>query len=128
MATKQNPGRFDCLANAEPDEPYFVLLARDEDGERALFHWILCRLERIRDGVKPMADLPQVKEALDCLYDMRRWREAHTRTGAPPSLLELPGPADRAWINGVLNNLTGKTKVGERDDAAADQGWRRPTE
>jgi len=28
MATKKNPGEFDCYANAGPDEPMFVLLAR----------------------------------------------------------------------------------------------------
>ena len=30
MGTKNNPGQFDCYRNAEPDEPMFVLLARDE--------------------------------------------------------------------------------------------------
>lgn len=36
MGTKNNPGAFDCYANAEPDEPMFVLLARDllVSGER----------------------------------------------------------------------------------------------
>ena len=31
MGTKNNPGVFDCYANAEPDEPMFVLLGRDKD-------------------------------------------------------------------------------------------------
>ena len=29
MATKNNPGKFDCYTNAEPDEPMFILLGRD---------------------------------------------------------------------------------------------------
>lgn len=29
MGTKNNPGRYDCYANAEPDEPMFVLLGHD---------------------------------------------------------------------------------------------------
>jgi hypothetical protein len=29
MCTKCNPGSYDCYAKAEPDEPLFVLLARD---------------------------------------------------------------------------------------------------
>ena len=29
MGTKNNPGEFDCYDNAGPDEPMFVLLARD---------------------------------------------------------------------------------------------------
>jgi hypothetical protein len=30
MSTKNNPGPFDCYANAAPDEPMFVLLARSK--------------------------------------------------------------------------------------------------
>lgn len=30
MGTKNNPGTFDCYANAAPDEPMFVLLGRDK--------------------------------------------------------------------------------------------------
>jgi hypothetical protein len=29
MATKRNPGKWDCYANAHPDEPMFILLGRD---------------------------------------------------------------------------------------------------
>lgn len=29
MGTKLNPGRYDCYDKAKPDEPIFVLLARD---------------------------------------------------------------------------------------------------
>lgn len=29
MGTKNKPGNFNCYANTEPDEPMFVLLARD---------------------------------------------------------------------------------------------------
>jgi len=29
MGIKNNPGKFDCYFKAEPDEPMFVLLARD---------------------------------------------------------------------------------------------------
>lgn len=29
MGTKNNPSPFDCYASADPDEPMFVLLARD---------------------------------------------------------------------------------------------------
>lgn len=30
MGTKNNPGEFDCYANAAPDEPMFILLGRDQ--------------------------------------------------------------------------------------------------
>lgn len=29
MATKNNPGKFDCLAKCADDEPYFLLRAKD---------------------------------------------------------------------------------------------------
>lgn len=29
MSTKNNPGKWDCYAKAEPDEPMFILLGRD---------------------------------------------------------------------------------------------------
>ena len=29
MGTKNNPSKYDCYANAKPDEPMFVLLGRD---------------------------------------------------------------------------------------------------
>lgn len=124
MATKQNPPKYDCLAHAMQDEPYFVLLARDAaGGHQALFEWILKRLEAVRDGKKPLSDIPQVREALDCLYDMQSWHEQHQRSGAPQSLLKLPSAGDKAWINGVLNVLQGRASVHERDDAGADQGF-----
>lgn len=31
MSTKQNPGSYNCYADAADDEPMFVLLARDRD-------------------------------------------------------------------------------------------------
>lgn len=45
MATKDNPGKFDCYANALPDEPMFVLLARDELAPSLVRLWAT-----IRDG------------------------------------------------------------------------------
>lgn len=43
MATKNNPGKFDCYANAEPDEPMFVLLGRDRMGASIVRLWALAR-------------------------------------------------------------------------------------
>lgn len=43
MGTKQNPARFDCYANALPDEPMFVLLARDDDAPFRVEDWALRR-------------------------------------------------------------------------------------
>ena len=77
MGTKLNPGQFDCFANAEPDEPYFVLLARDLDAPSLVRRWADTRLGAIKLGSKPKSDMPMVQEALDCADAMVRWRANH---------------------------------------------------
>jgi len=39
MGTKNDPGKYDCYAAAEPDEPMFVLLARDETAPLLVERW-----------------------------------------------------------------------------------------
>lgn len=69
MATKNNPGAHDCYAKAEPDEPIFVLLARDRHAPVLVAVWAaLRRLE----GEDPAV----VDEALDCVEAMDKWRTA----------------------------------------------------
>ena len=127
MGTRANPGRYDCLAKAMHDEPYFVLIGRDDDAHDALLTWICKRLEAVLRDERSRDDLPQVREAFDCLIAMIAWRNAHSRAGRPPSL-DL-GPADQAWIRQTLNILIGKTRLYESqaDRNADDQGIRRPT-
>lgn len=43
MGTKNNPGKFDCYAHAEPDEPMFVLLGRDPVASMVVGLWIMLR-------------------------------------------------------------------------------------
>lgn len=43
MATKNNPGPYDCYANAEPDEPMFVLLGRDATAALVVTFWVALR-------------------------------------------------------------------------------------
>lgn len=43
MGTKNEPGAFDCYANAEPDEMMFVLLARDRLGGALVRVWAAAR-------------------------------------------------------------------------------------
>ena len=59
MGTKNNPGKFDCYANAEPDEPMFVLLGRDKHAPDLVRLWALLRHE---DGETEA----KVSEALQC--------------------------------------------------------------
>ena len=74
MSTKINPGEFDCYANAEPDEPMFVLLARDASAPGHVRSWALCRANDINKGLKPESDMIQVQEAFQCAEAMDEWR------------------------------------------------------
>lgn len=48
MGTKNNPGKFDCYTKAEPDEPMFVLLARDPLAPILVNLWV--RLKVLQSG------------------------------------------------------------------------------
>lgn len=77
MGTKNDPGKFDCYANAEPDEPMFILLARDTSAPAIVEQWARMRAMAIADGRKPASDAPMVSEALICAGKMRAWRKAN---------------------------------------------------
>ena len=72
MATKNNPGKFDCYENARPDEPMFVLLGRDESAPDAVYAWIAYR---ISIGKNRPGDA-QLIEAAECARDMVQYRES----------------------------------------------------
>lgn len=74
MGTKANPAAYDCYQNAAPDEPMFVLLARDPHAALLTQMWAMLREQMIDDGQKPASDLPQVADARQCAYEMQRWR------------------------------------------------------
>lgn len=76
MGSKDNPGRFDCYANALPDEPMFILLARDPSAPRLIEIWAEEREVAIIRGERPQSDMPMVREAYDCAAVMRAWRGA----------------------------------------------------
>ncbi len=80
MATKNNPGKFDCYANAEPDEPMFVLLGRDPAAPEAIFQWAS---ERVRARKNEGGD-EQITEAIECaaaMAEYRRKRDAKKQEG-----------------------------------------------
>jgi hypothetical protein len=75
MGTKNNPGEFDCYANALPDEPMFILLARDPDFYKLVYEWCARRSNDIRCGVRPESDWPMVYEAQACATEGEKWRK-----------------------------------------------------
>ena len=77
MGTKLRPGNFDCYANALPDEPMFILLARDPSAPSKVRAWAYDREKAIGHGNRPTADTPMVAEARQCADDMEAWRRAN---------------------------------------------------
>jgi len=67
MGTKNNPGAFDCYANAHPDEPMFVLLGRDRDAPELIRCWADLREARGESAEK-------VAEARACADACEAWR------------------------------------------------------
>lgn len=51
MATKANPGKFDCYANAADDEPMFILLARDPVAADFVRMWRALRAGNYREAL-----------------------------------------------------------------------------
>lgn len=74
MGTKNEPGKFDCYANALPDEPMFVLLARDPDFQSLVTEWANRRYRAIECGDRPESDRKMVLEAWKCARDGAEWR------------------------------------------------------
>jgi hypothetical protein len=92
MGTKLEPGKFDCYANAEPDEPMFVLLGRDALAPSLVNIWAMIRAGNRKEAklafneliVGPQASVyvlnPQpekAQEAVDCAGSMMNWRRAN---------------------------------------------------
>lgn len=78
MATKNNPGKFDCYDNADPDEPMFVLLGRDRHAPILVKIWTALRLTEGEDPEK-------TGEAMLCALAMEKWREGIDK---PPANME----------------------------------------
>jgi hypothetical protein len=77
MGTKNNPGAFDCYSKALPDEPMFVLLARDPKAPQIIRKWVKRRTQLIAAGDAPASDIEMLTEAKKCAKDMEAWRKAH---------------------------------------------------
>lgn len=74
MGSKNEPGKFDCYDNALPDEPMFILLARDPNAPGLVEDWATQRQADIHAGIRPQSDQAMVDEAITCAAKMRHWR------------------------------------------------------
>ncbi len=94
MSTKNNPGPFDCYAKAAPDEPMFVLLARDPLAPDLVREWTKLRAAEVRTAIEGASAIEQwrfatdkiwhlnrddqkIYEALECARAMEKWRIAN---------------------------------------------------
>lgn len=77
MGTKNDPGEFDCYEKAYPDEPMFILLARDPQAPDLVRLWATNRL--MKDW-RPGQEIPdKYREAMVCadLMEEWAWKEAN---------------------------------------------------
>lgn len=72
MGTKNNPGKYDCYVRAEPDEPMFVLLARDPLAPMLVRLWADLRSHLAGNPSK-------VSEARECAANMDSWRDTRNK-------------------------------------------------
>lgn len=90
MGTKNNPGAYDCYANAEPDEPMFILLGRDRHAAEVVRYWVY-----LKTGGAPVSYAGNVsmqtfsalpakhQEALNCAAAMEDWARKLKPNEAP---------------------------------------------
>ncbi len=82
MGTKNNPGKFDCYANAAPDEPMFILLGRDPCAPVTVLFW--AHLRHVLYGLNVVGEAEKVKEATQLAFDMGNWA-----TGLSPAKTKI---------------------------------------
>ena len=84
MSTKNNPGNFDCYANAAPDEPMFVLLARDPIAPILVRIWACMYAfeKRKQQGHLTEAQMAKELDAYHCSLKMEEYvnKGAHAKT------------------------------------------------
>jgi hypothetical protein len=120
MGTKNNPSAFDCYANANPDEPMFILLARDPAAPHALVYWIGLRNKLIEMGLKPREDVKMLSEAAVLAGEMTSWRHRNRRPSGEQLMKEreFPGTEDElAILRRVLTRPYAKLQFDPNDPA-----------
>lgn len=102
MGTKNKPGTFDCYGAAHPDEPMFILLARDPLAPDLVDRWADQREQSRGPSAK-------VEEARACAKAMREW----SKSGAPKTMTIL--------VNGVSKKVESNKHL-SYDDVVALAG------
>lgn len=123
MGSKNDPGQFDCYANALPDEPMFVLLARDPLAPFLTQIWAMLRAGNRNEAsatFKKLIAAPQSAvyvlnpepekaiEASDCALAMAAWRIGNDGAWRKPADDDAGDPTKPGLLkprgnNGVVN-------------------------
>ncbi len=74
MGTKNNPGAYDCYAAAAPDEPIFILLARDKLAPILVDLWAALRDQHGCEDHPERDHSQKANEARQCAQAMRNYR------------------------------------------------------
>ena len=80
MGTKNDPGEYDCYEKAEPNEPMFILLARDPLAPIAVRFWaeqhaLMNPPLDVRPAGEELHHRRKESEAKSCATEMERWRQ-----------------------------------------------------
>lgn len=97
MGSKQNPGQYDCYANALPDEPMFILLGRDPVAPDCIMEWARRREIDIDLGRRPESDRAMIVEARGCAVAMMKWRRYNEGKWRGEGD-ETPAPIGHEWV------------------------------
>lgn len=122
MGTKLKPGKFDCYENAAPDEPMFVLLARDPLAPLLVRLWADLR-ERERGNSS------KVFEARTCAIDMEKFglRIAPPSPPVADSLTREPiesAPKDGTEIVALVSGRAYLVSWGTHAGQHSEAWWR----
>ena len=110
MGTKIDGDR--CYDAAMPDEPMFVLLARDESSPKLVRQWAAIRQSLISAGLKPESDQAQVNEAFALADRMELWRREADEAWRKQAAFDFAEGTADAFRDAVLHG-TGATLGGE---------------
>ncbi len=117
MSTKIDPGPFDALEKAQPDEPIFTLAARDPLAPALVHEWVARRRAAITHSDMPEAtrtlELVQCREAEEVAFAMVDWRSGLTAVEPEPATTSDRGSRMSS------EELAAKAAFDTRRDAAA---------
>lgn len=83
MGTKSDPGKFDCYAKLDPDEPYFLLRAKDPSSSFLVRIWKENRLGNYDECLRQlhlMFENPEVRKRMSNLTYEKLLESENTAT------------------------------------------------